>query len=225
MPALPSLISCTSGAILAALGMKTSAAPGAPPASFPTPAAAAGHRELRLAQCPPAIGGDDRVEPATDLWQNAYARLLQSKLQPLRDRPANQHLYAQLAQAADDPVRLLLKQHDVFALQLGFAFQANQHQPRRHVEDRRHATLTIGNRNQHAWCNARFVPTVNPRPNRPEPPPKPSSPRDGSCSRECDQRCKAPLSAAASHRILRHCPQVLGASGGAASCPSPRREC
>ena len=73
--------------------------------------------------------------------------MLQSNLQPLRDRPANQHLDAQLAQAAHDPVRLLLKEHDVLALQLGFAFQANQHQPRRHVEDWRHTALIVGYRN------------------------------------------------------------------------------
>jgi hypothetical protein len=48
--------------------------------------------------------------------------MLQSNLQPLRDRPANQHLDAQLAQAAHDPVRLLLEEHDIPALQLGFAF-------------------------------------------------------------------------------------------------------
>jgi hypothetical protein len=60
------------------------------------------------------------------LWQNAYARLLQSKLQPLRDRPANQHLDAQFTEAAHDLSWLLLEERDFLAFQFGFAFEANQ---------------------------------------------------------------------------------------------------
>jgi hypothetical protein len=92
------------------------------------------------------------------LRNHPYARARHPRFQPVRNRTANQDFHAYVNEAADDPIWLLFKQHGFLALQLGFAFQKNESQPRRYVENRRHMTLTVGNRNQHARRNASFMP-------------------------------------------------------------------
>ena len=111
---------------------------------------AAGHRKLGLRQSSVSKGVDYRIEPPANLRQDAYSRLFQGGPQPPRNRPANQDLDTQFAKALDDPFRLLFEENDFPPFHFGSAFHANEHQARRHVKDRRHAALTVGNGYQHA---------------------------------------------------------------------------
>ena len=139
--------------------VRSLSAPGTAPQGLPgAPPAAAGHHEFRTVQSSGPIRRNHRFDVTTHMRHHAYAHQFQSSLEPLRNCPANQDPDAQFAQAAHHLVRLLLKEHHLLALQFGFAFQANKKQARRHVKDRRHTALTVGNRNQHPCRSASFMP-------------------------------------------------------------------
>ncbi len=158
IPDLLSLVLFTRDAMLMGLGPKTPSAPASPPPRPPTPTAAAGHGELRLPQRSPAVGCDHGIKFPADLRHDADARLFQRRHQPQGNRPADHQPNAQLAKTAHNSLWLFLKQHHFPALRLGSALQADQHEPRRHVEYWRYPALTVGNCNQHASGNARFMP-------------------------------------------------------------------
>ena len=130
---------------------------GAAPASSAA-ATTAGHHKLPSLQFPSPIGGENGSDLATNVWQHLDAGRFESHLEFSRNRPAYQDVHAHFNEAPDDLVRLLFKEHDFPALQIGFALQANQKQARRHVEDWRHTALAVGNRNQHPFRNASFMP-------------------------------------------------------------------
>ena len=130
---------------------------GTAPAS-PSAATTTGHHKLSSLQFPSPIGCENRSDLTANVWQHLDAGRFESHLEFSGNGPANQDLHAYFNEAAHDPVRLFLKEHGFLALQLSFACQTNQRQPRRHVENRRHTTLTVGNRNQHARRNASFMP-------------------------------------------------------------------
>src|ERR1035437_4844326 len=139
-------------------GEKSSLAPaGTAPASTAA-ATTTGHHKLPSLQFSSPIGGENGSNLTANVWQHLDAGRFESYLEFSRNGPANQDLHAYFNEVAHDPVRLLLKEHGFLAFQLSFACQTKQRQPRRHVENRRHATLTVGNRNQHARRNASFMP-------------------------------------------------------------------
>jgi hypothetical protein len=130
---------------------------GTAPAGFAA-ATTTRHHKLSSLQFPSPIGGENGSDLTANVWHHLDAGQFESHLEFSRNGPANQDLHAYFNETAHDPVRLFLKEHGFLALQLSFACQTNHRQPRRHVENRRHTTLTVGNRNQHARRNASFMP-------------------------------------------------------------------
>jgi hypothetical protein len=116
------------------------------------------HHKLPALQFSSPISGENRFHLTANVWQHLDAGRFESHLEFSRNRPANQNFNPYFNEAADDPIWLLFKQHGFLALQFNFVFQKNESQPRRYVENRRHMTLTVGNRNQHARRNASFMP-------------------------------------------------------------------
>jgi hypothetical protein len=133
------------------------ASAGAAPSS-PAAATTAGHHKLPSLQFSSPIGGENGSDLATNVWQHLDAGRFESHLEFSRNRPANQDVHPYSNEAAHDLVWLLFKEHGFLALQLRFAFQMNQRQPRRHVENRRHSALIVGNCKQHSCPNASFMP-------------------------------------------------------------------
>jgi hypothetical protein len=151
------------------------------------------------------IGGENGSDLTANVWQHLDAGRFESHLEFSRNGAANQDFHAYFNEVADNLVWLPLKEHDFLALQLGFAFQANEHQPRRHVKDWRHTALTVGYRNQHACRNARFVPVPAWLLNKPESPLKSGLGGVDGPGGGWVLCCKMQLVRGADYRNLRHC--------------------
>jgi hypothetical protein len=132
--------------------------PARAPASSSAAATTTRHHKLPVLQFSSPISGENGFHLTANVWHHLDAGRFESHLEFSRNRPANQNFDPYCNEAADDPIWLLFKQQGFLALQFNFAFQKNESQPRRHVENRRHMTLTVGNRNQHARRNASFMP-------------------------------------------------------------------
>ncbi len=118
-------------------------------ATPPAPAAAAWHSQTRVRERPVQAGGEHLVYRSAKKGNDANPGLSDAKLQPRRDRSADQQFHAAGDQFAHPGGRLVPDQRFLLAMRHAPSFQVGQQQMPGDIEDRCNAPLPVWNSDPH----------------------------------------------------------------------------
>jgi hypothetical protein len=119
---------------------------------------AARHPELGAPPVPGAKGGEQGLDLAAQMRFHTHAAAFQSQPQWFRNGRAEQHVHAEFRHAVRQRVGRQHAEEEFLSLHFPVAVPAHHQQAGGRVKHGRDAALTIGNGNQHAGCDASFVP-------------------------------------------------------------------